>query len=84
MKKLISIQCLLAIGMMATAQVKTAVSEFNIAGPYAIAAPFALDTVDVQGKKFDPTSLMGSIALTSKADGRFSGSVLPSLKDSKS
>ena len=84
MKKLISIQCLLAIGMLATAQVKTPVKEFNIAGPYAIATPFTLDTVDVKGKKFDPASLMGSIALTSKADGKFSGSVLPSLKDSKS
>ena len=70
--------------VLATAQVKTPVKEFNIAGPYAIAAPFALDTVDVKGKKFDPASLMGSIALTSKADGKFDGSVLPSLKDSKS
>ena len=84
MKKLFSIQCLLAVGMMATAQVKTPVKEFNIAGPYAVAAPFALDTVDVNGKKFDPASLMGSIALTSKANGRFDGCVLPSLKDSKS
>jgi dipeptidyl aminopeptidase/acylaminoacyl peptidase len=84
MKKLFSIQCLLAIGMMATAQVKTSIKEFNLSGPYAIAAPFALDTVDVNGKKFDPTSLMGSIALTSKANGRFDGSVLPSLRDSKS
>ena len=49
MKKLISIQCLLAIGMLASAQVKTPVKEFNIAGPYAVAAPFARDTVDVTG-----------------------------------
>ena len=84
MKKLISIQCLLAVGMMATAQVKTPIKEFNFSGPYAVSTPFAIDTVDVNGKKFDPTSLMGSIALTSKADGKFSGSVLPSLKDSKS
>ena len=84
MKKLISIQCLLAVSMMATAQVKTPIKEFNLSGPYAVSTPFAIDTVDVNGKKFDPTSLMGSIALTSKADGKFSGSVLPSLKDSKS
>ena len=84
MKKLISIQCLLAVGMMATAQVKTPVKEFNLSGPYAISAPFAIDTVDVNGKKFDPTSLMGSIALTSKVNGKFDGAVLPSLKDSKS
>ena len=84
MKKQISIFALLAIGMMATAQVKTPVKEFNIAGPYAVAAPFALDTVDVKGKKFDDKSLMGAISLTSQADGKFSGCVLPSLKDSKS
>ena len=84
MKKLISIQCLLAVSMMATAQVKTPIKEFNLSGPYAVSTPFAIDTVDVNGKKFDPTSLMGSIALTSKADGKFDGCVLPSLKDSKS
>ena len=56
MKRLITTQMLLAIGMMATAQVKTPVTEFNLAGPYAISAPFAIDTVDVQGKKFDPVS----------------------------
>ena len=84
MKKQISIFALLAIGMTATAQVKTPVREFNIAGPYAIAAPFSVDTVDVNGKKFDPASLMGAVALTSQADGKFSGCVLPSLKDSKS
>ncbi len=84
MKRLITTQMLLAIGMMATAQVKTPVSEFNLAGPYAVSAPFAIDTVDVQGKKFDPVSQLGSIALTSHFTGKFSGQVLPSLPDSKS
>ena len=82
MKKQITISALLAFSMMATAQVKTQVKEFNIAGPYAIAAPFSMDTVDVKGKKFDDKSLMGSIALTSK--GKFADCVLPSLKSSKS
>ena len=66
MKRLITTQMLLAIGMMAAAQVKTPVVEFNLAGPYAVNAPFAIDTVDVQGKKFDPNSMLGSIALTSQ------------------
>ena len=84
MKRLITTQMLLAIGMMATAQVKTPVTEFNLAGPYAVSTPFAIDTVDVQGKKFDPISQLGSIALTSQSTGKFSGRVLPSLPDSKS
>ena len=84
MKRLVTTQMLLAIGMMATAQVKTPVTEFNLAGPYAVSAPFAIDTVDVQGKKFDPVSQLGSIALTSHFTGKFSGQVLPSLPDSKS
>ena len=84
MKKLISISLLLAVGMMATAQVKTPVKEFNLAGPYAVSAPFAMDTVDVKGKKFDDKSLMTSIALTSTVGDKFSGCVIPSLKDSKS
>jgi dipeptidyl aminopeptidase/acylaminoacyl peptidase len=84
MKRLITTQMLLAIGMMATAQVKTPVTEFNLAGPYAVTAPFAIDTVDVQGKKFDPISQLGSIALTSQPTGKFSGHILPSLPDSKS
>ena len=84
MKRLVTTQMLLAIGMMATAQVKTPVTEFNLAGPYAVSAPFAIDTVDVQGKKFDPISQLGSIALTSHFTGKFSGQVLPSLPDSKS
>ena len=84
MKRLITTQMLLAIGMMATAQVKTPVTSFNLAGPYAVSAPFAIDTVDVQGKKFDPVSQLGSIALTSHFTGKFSGQVLPSLPDSKS
>ncbi|WP_028907321.1 alpha/beta hydrolase family protein [Xylanibacter ruminicola] len=84
MKRLITTQMLLTIGMMATAQVKTPVTEFNLAGPYAVSTPFAVDTVDVQGKKFDPISQLGSIALTSQSTGKFSGQVLPSLPDSKS
>ena len=84
MKKLISTSLLLTVGMMATAQVKTSVKSFNLSGPYAVVAPFATDTVGVNGQKYDPNSLLGSIALTSQGTDKFSGSVLPSLTDSKS
>ena len=75
---------LLAAAMTAAAQIKTEILSMNQAGPYAVSAPLALDTVDVKGKKFDETSLMSSIALTSPTTGRFEGQVLPSLPDSKS
>jgi dipeptidyl aminopeptidase/acylaminoacyl peptidase len=76
---------LLLLGTIASpAQVKTAISEFNQAGPYAVTAPVAFDTVDVKGQKFEEKQLMGAIALTSPAIGKFTGEVLPSLEDSKS
>ena len=75
---------LLSGAMTATAQIKTEIKAFNQAGPYAVSAPLGLDTVDVKGQKFDETSLMSSIALTSPVIGRFEGQVLPSLPDSKS
>ena len=74
----------LAAAMTATAQIKTEITAFNQAGPYAVSAPLGLDTVNVQGKKFDDASLMSSIALTSPVTGRFVGQVLPSLSKSKS
>ncbi len=70
--------------MTASAQVKTTVTEFLQAGPYAVAAPFAADSVDVQGKKFDVKSSLSALPLQAEAQGVFSGSVLPSLKDAKS
>ena len=66
------------------AQVKTEIREFNHAGPYAVTAPLALDTVDMQGKKFDEKSWLSAVPLASPATGRFSAEVLPSLPDSKS
>ena len=84
MKKVLFVLFAANCALSSMAQVKTAVTEFNIAGPYAVAAPFGVDTVDVKGKKFDPNSLMSAIALTSQPTGKFSGAVLPSLADSKS
>ena len=59
--------------MTATAQIKTEIKSFNQSGPYAVSAPLGLDTVNVKGQKFDETSLMSSIALTSPVTGRFEG-----------
>ena len=85
MKKVLLTLCALQCSITAaTAQVKTPVKAFNVAGPYAISTPFAIDSVDVQGKKFDLTSQLNAIALTSKPTGKFMGDVLPSLHDSKS
>ena len=67
-----------------SAQQTTEVKDFNLSGPYPVSVPFALDTVDVQGKKFDPTTLMSAISLTAQPTGKFSGEVLPSLPNSKS
>ena len=66
------------------AQVKTEIREFNHAGPFAVTAPLALDTIDMQGKKFEEKSWLNAVSLISPANGRFSGEVLPSLLDSKS
>ena len=68
----------------ASAQVKTTVTEFNLSGPFAVSKPFAIDTVDVQGKKFDDDALLGSISLLTPATQQFAGAVLPSLSSSRS
>ena len=72
------------LGAVASAQVKTEVKEFNLAGPFAVNAPLSVDTVNVKGEKFDEKSLLQSLALTAQPTTTFSGQVLPSLKDSKS
>ena len=72
MKQILTI-FFLAAAMTSTAQIKTEIKTFNQAGPYAVSAPLGLDTVNVNGEKFDDASLMGSIALTSPATGRFEG-----------
>ena len=72
------------LGAVASAQVKTEVKEFNLAGPFAVNAPLSVDTVNVKGEKFDEKSLLQSLALTTQPTTTFSGQVLPSLKDSKS
>lgn len=68
----------------ASAQQKTVVTDFNQAGPFAVAAPWAADSVDVQGKKFDPKSMLSALPLQTASQTVFYGGLLPSLTDSKS
>ena len=84
MKKQITTMMLMVAALQASAQVKTTVTEFNQAGPFAVSSPFAADTVDVQGKKYDEKSVLSALPLLAEPTGVFSGSVLPSLTDSKS
>ena len=84
MKKSFVLIALTAGVLNAGAQVKTTVTEFNMAGPFAVQAPVGMDSVDVNGKKFDEKSLLGGLALSAEPTTVFSGKVLPSLKDSKS
>lgn len=75
---------LMALALSATAQQKTEVTEFNIAGPLKVVAPLAFDTVDVNGNKYDEKSQMASLQLTAEPTGTFSGKVLPKLEDGRS
>ena len=84
MKKSFILIALTAGVLNAGAQVKTTVTEFNLAGPFAVQAPVGMDSVDVNGKKFDENSLMDNLSLSVEPTTVFSGQVLPSLKDSKS
>ena len=84
MKKSFILIALTAGVLNAGAQVKTTVTEFNMAGPFAVQAPVGMDSVDVNGRKFDEKSLLGGLALSVEPTTVFSGKVLPSLKDSKS
>ena len=83
MKRLMLSSALL-MALTVHAQVKTEIHEFNHAGPFAVTEPLALDTVDMQGKKFDEKSLLKAVSTDAPATSRFDGSVLPSLPDSKS
>ena len=83
MKRLVLLFASLA-ALQSQAQVKTEVTEFNLAGPYAVTNPFAADTVGVDGKKFQEASLLSGISLDAPATQRFAGAVVPSLPDKKS
>ena len=84
MKKILFLASLSVFALAVAAQAKTEVKEFLLAGPYAVTMPFAADTVDVQGKKFDVSSMLSAVPLQTEAGGVFRGGLLPSLSDSKS
>ena len=84
MKKHLWTAPLWALALSASAQQKVTVTEFLLAGPFAVTEPFATDTVDVQGKKYDEKSVLSALPLQVEPSGTFSGSILPSLKGSKS
>ena len=84
MKRSLSIAVMSVVALAVTAQQKTEVAEFNLAGPFPVTVPLAADTVDVQGKKFDPSSLLTALPLQTDTRNTFRGGLLPSLPDSKS
>ena len=84
MRKTIFTIVLMAATVQASAQVKTTVSAFRQAGPFAVSKPFAVDTVDVQGKKFDDKSVLSALPILAEPTATFSGQVLPSLSNSRS
>ena len=75
---------LMVAALQASAQVTTTVTAFNQAGPCSVRSPFAADTVDVQGKKYDEKSVLSALPLLAEPTTVFRGGVLPSLPDSKS
>ena len=63
---------------------QTVVTAFNLAGPFAVAAPMAFDTVDVKGKAFDPQSLLAALPHDAQATTTCTAGPLPALRDSRS
>ena len=83
MKKTLTASMLL-LALTASSQVKTAIHEFNQAGPFAVSQPFQADTVNVSGKKFDVEAMLNAINVDVKPTQHFAGEIIPSLKGQKS
>ena len=75
---------LLMLATTVLAQEKQTIQEFNLAGPYAVGTPFAADTVNVQGKKFEETALLDAIKDDATATSTCKPGLLPSLKEQNS
>ncbi len=58
---------MLSFAMAAGAQQKTEITEFNLTGPYPVTTPYAADSVDVNGKKYDEQSFLDCLALSTQA-----------------
>ena len=71
--------------LAASAEQRTEIAEFNLAGPFAVNTPFSTDSVDVNGKKFDGQSLLSALPLSSPAKTKvWKAGRLPSLPSQKS
>ena len=86
MMKSFALFCLgtLCLSQPVVAQTRTDIGQFNLSGPYPVFTPVSLDTVDVQGKKFDETVFWKGMSLDAPATEVFSGKILPSVADSRS
>ncbi|MBR6121204.1 MAG: S9 family peptidase [Prevotella sp.] len=78
-----TIMAMLLATAPALAQQRTEIAEFNLSGPFAVYAPASIDTVDVNGRKFDETSLLKSASLPVGTTTVLKGGVLPVQTDSK-
>ena len=74
----------LLLATTVAAQEKTEINEFNLAGPFAVTQPFAIDTVKVDGTKFDEKSLLEALPHDAAATTTWQAGLLPSLSESKS
>ena len=74
----------LCLSQPVVAQTRTDIGQFNLSGPYPVSTPVSLDTVDVQGKKFDETAFWKGMSLDAPVTEVFSGKILPSVADSRS
>ena len=71
--------------LLATAQQKTEVKDFNLTGPFAVSAPLCADSVDLNGNHFDDMSILNGLNLTATSlTTNYNGALLPSLNDKKS
>ena len=83
--KRIAIFGMLMCALSISAQYKSVIKEFNLTGPFAVGTPFAADTVDVNGRKFDELSLMNGLSFSKQSATTVQkAGLLPSLKDQKS
>ena len=69
---------------VASAQEKTVIDTFNLAGPFAVSQPFATDSVGPDGAKFDDSALLQCLADDAATSQTWSSAQLPSLSDQRS
>ena len=75
---------LLAFCLTQQAQHVTQISQYNLAGPFAVAKPVAMDSVGITGKKFDEQALLNAVRHDVPANAVWDQPLLPSLKGQSS